>query len=332
MDPIDDILGAMRVTSSMYVRLRAHGSWGIEFGSKAQARLVVITRGACLLESGEVSGQVALAAGDAFIVQAGVAFTLRDQPGRDVIDCETVFENVAGNAAEYGTEGPLTEVVSGRFSFDVSAAEPLMPLLPGLLQIRLDDKHAHLLRTTLQLMALETSEDGLGSSAIIGRLADVLFMQTLRAWCAAEGETRIGWLGALRDPYLSKAMRAVHANLGRPWTVADMASEAGMSRSAFSAAFRSATDDTPLSYVTHWRMYRTKLLLRDPQRSLLDIALEVGYDTDTALSRAFKRAEGIPPGAWRRTYLATDHDPVAGVAASPSDERKHPHRAHPMAA
>jgi AraC-like DNA-binding protein len=111
-----------------------------------------------------------------------------------------------------------------------------------------------------------------------------------------------------------------------------MASEAGMSRSAFSAAFRSATDDTPLSYLTHWRMYRAKLLLRDPQRSLLDIALEVGYDTDTALSRAFKRAEGVPPGAWRRTHRMPHDEPVAGVRTGASDDGEHPRVAHPMAA
>jgi|SRR5450432_1557662 AraC-like DNA-binding protein len=315
MDPIDDILGAMRVTSSMYVRLLARGAWGIEFGSKEQARLVVIARGACLLESGPGSKPLALVAGDAFIVQTGVAFTLRDRAGRDVIDCEKVFEDVTGNVAQYGEEGALTEVISGRFSFDVSAAEPLMPLLPGLLHIRLDDKHAHLLRTTLQLMALETSEDGLGSREIISRLADVLFIQTLRAWCATAGEANVGWLGALRDPLLSKAMRAVHADLARTWTVQDMAREAGLSRSAFAAAFRAATGETPLGYITRWRMHRAKLMLRDGHPSILEIALAVGYDTDTALSRAFKRTEGVAPGVWRRTQQA-ERDATAHTVAA----------------
>jgi AraC-like DNA-binding protein len=299
IDPIDDMLGMARVSSSLYVRVRATVPWGIEFASKEQARLVVITQGACVLASDVVAEPLQLAAGDAFIVQAGVTFTLQDKLGREITDCDRVFAAAAGHTAEYGGPGALTEIVSGRFSFDVSAAAPLLALLPQLLYIRLDDKHSQQLRATLQLMALETSEDGLGSSQIVSRLADVLFVQALRAWCATEGES-VGWLAALQDPHLSKALRAMHADLARDWTVDALASEAGFSRSAFAASFKAVARDTPLGYLTFWRMFRAKQLLRDGRLSLIEIAERVGYDTDTALSRAFKRTQGVAPGEWRR--------------------------------
>jgi AraC-like DNA-binding protein len=299
INPIDDMLGMTHAASSLFVRLCAAAPWGIAFASKEQARLVVITQGSCILVSDAVEAPLQLAAGDAFIVQTDVAFTLQDRIGRAIVDCEWVFDRAAGHTAEYGGDGPVTEVVSGRFTFENSAAAPLLALLPRLLHIRLGDKDSHLLRRTLELMALETAEDGLASNQIISRLADVLFVQAVRAWCASEGEG-VGWLAALRHPHLSKAVKAMHADLARDWTIAELAREAGMSRSAFAALFRATVGDTPLGYLTFWRMFRAKALLRDGRYSLMQIAGRVGYDTDTALNRAFKRTQGVAPGEWRR--------------------------------
>jgi transcriptional regulator GlxA family with amidase domain len=127
-----------------------------------------------------------------------------------------------------------------------------------------------------------------------------LFVQALRAWCNSDG-AGIGWLAALRDPQLAAAMHALHSDLSRSWTVAGLAKEAGLSRSTFAAAFKARTGQAPLDYLTSWRMYRAKTYLRDSQLSLLEIAVRVGYDTDTALSRAFRRREGVAPGTWRKS-------------------------------
>jgi AraC-like DNA-binding protein len=210
------------------------------------------------------------------------------------------------------------EMLSGALSFDAAAAEPLMAVMPRLVHVRLDEARAHLLQTTLQLIGLETAEDGLGASLVIGRLHDVLFVQAVRAWCATDHQAS-GWLAGLKDDRLAVAIRAMHGDLGRGWTVQALAREAGLSRSTFAATFKAVTGDTPLDYLTRWRMYRAKVLLRGSELSLMEIAERVGYETDTALSRAFRRFVGVAPGEWRRSGRPSSPRrsiaPSRGVAA-----------------
>lgn len=191
------------------------------------------------------------------------------------------------------------EIVSARISFDPVAAEPLLALLPDLLHVRLAEEALALLETTLRLIGLESRNDGLGADLAVERLTDVLFIQTIRAWASADG-----WLAALRHRPLAKVIRAVHADIARAWTVEDMASIAGVSRSSFAQRFRSVLNETLLDYVTRWRMYRAKILMRKGA-TLAEIAVCVGYESDTALSRAFCRVEGLAPGEWRRTVADT---------------------------
>ncbi|GAA5165726.1 MULTISPECIES: helix-turn-helix domain-containing protein [Amycolatopsis] len=128
----------------------------------------------------------------------------------------------------------------------------------------------------------------------------MLFVQALRAACSDVGSGTIGWLAALRDPQLATAIHELHVNLDHPWAVEALARTAGMSRSAFAALFKEKTGDAPLGYLTAWRLYRTKTLLRDTSLSVQEIAVRVGYQTGTALSRVFLRREGVTPGAWRK--------------------------------
>jgi AraC-like DNA-binding protein len=240
-----------------------------------------------------------LAAGDCLIVRADTKFSLQDELGRKPISCDRVLSKITGRTVRHGGEGALMELVSGALSFDAAAAEPLMALMPPLVHVRLDEGRAHLLQTTLQLIGLETAEDGLGASLVIGRLHDVLFMQAVRAWCATEQQA-VGWLAGLKDHRLAASIRAMHGDLAHRWTLETLAREAGLSRSTFAATFKAVTGDTPIDYLTGWRMYRAKVLLRGSELSLMEIAARVGYETDTALSRAFRRFEGIAPGEWRR--------------------------------
>ena len=164
----------------------------------------------------------------------------------------------------------------------------------------LDGRSCQALRTTFDPIARESLSGEIGSRLITSRLADVLFMQARRAGCSTAGEGATSWLSALRNPHLAPALHAMHADLARTWTVDAVAREAHMSRSAFAVAFKARTDDTPLDYLTSWRMYRANALLRDTSLSLHEIAGRVGYETGAALSRAFARYEGISPRAWRR--------------------------------
>lgn len=164
----------------------------------------------------------------------------------------------------------------------------------------LEEAHADLVQATLALMGKEMAQDRPGSRFVVDRLTDALFVQAMRALFSEGCSFAPGWATALTDRRVVKAIRAVHADITRPWTVAQMAHEAGMSRSSFAAAFSSAVGEPPLDYVTNWRIYRAKVLLSSSDASLTEIATRVGYDSDTALSRAFRRKVGVPPGAFRR--------------------------------
>jgi len=299
MDPIEDIITAMRVQSALYARLEAKAPWGISFASGPHARFGIVVRGHCWMSADGLPQPIALSGGDCFIIRADARFVLQDEAASALLSCETVFDGRNSGVIDFGGEGVLTAIVSGRFAFDASAGEPLMSLLPPVLHFRVDDERSRLLQATLNLIAIETTERALGANLVVSRLADVLFVQAVRAWCASGGNGTTGWLAALADRHLGAAVRAMHADVARRWTVESLAIKAGLSRSAFASRFKSVVGDTPLGYLTRWRMYRAKDMLRNGDLGIIEVAARVGYETDTAFSKAFKRTEGMAPGEYR---------------------------------
>ena len=299
MDPIEDIITAMRVESALYARLEARAPWGITFSSGAHARFGIVVRGHCWMSADGISQPIALSGGDCFIVSADTRFILQDEKASTLLSCETVFNGRTSGIIEFGGEGALTDIVSGRFAFDASTGEPLTSILPPVIHFRVDHERSRLLQATLNLIAIETTEHALGANLVVSRLADVLFIQAVRAWCTSDGCRATGWVAALADRHLGAAVRAMHADVAQRWTVESLATEAGLSRSAFASRFRATVGETPLGYLTHWRMYRAKSMLRQSDLTIMEIAARVGYETDTAFSKAFKRTEGIAPGEYR---------------------------------
>ncbi len=299
-DPLDDLLRSIHVESSLYIRLQLRAPFGVHFDTRDKARIVAVTQGGCWLVSEHVPRPLLLAAGDGLLLKANTEFSLQDELGRTLVPCDTVLTRVTGTTVLHGGDGSLTEIVSGALGFDAAAAEPLLGLMPPLVHVPLAASHAQMLQSTLDLIGLEALEDGLGAGLVVARLLDALFVQAVRAWSSAEGAQAVGSLAALKDQRLSAAIRAMHADLAHPWTVATLAREAGLSRSSFAAAFKSVTGATPLDYLTSWRMYRAKVLLCTGDLQLMEIAERVGYVTDTALSRVFRRHQGVAPGEWRR--------------------------------
>jgi AraC-like DNA-binding protein len=151
---------------------------------------------------------------------------------------------------------------------------------------------------------------------VVSRLADIVFVQAIRAHIAAAGPEEAGWLAALSDPRIGPALRAIHADAARPWTVEALAAIAGQSRSGFALRFRQRVGEAPLAYLTRWRMFRAGCLLRQGDQSLGQIADLVGYDSEPAFAKAFKRETGLAPGAYRR--LAVPPLRLAPVPAAPS--------------
>ncbi len=299
MDLLDDVFAAMRLQSALYSRLLPCAPWGISFVKSASIRFGFIVSGhGWLIVEGQ-DRPIELRQGEGFLVQPNILFSLVDQPTSPTRGCEDIFAGCQGKNLSFGGEGEAADILCGYFTFDSAGAEPLLSLLPPVVTIPADETRSPLLEATLKLLSIETVEQNLGSRIVISRLADVLFVQAIRAHCLRE-QTQRGWIAALADARLSGVVKRMHQDIAQPWSLQTLATEAGMSRSSFAVHFKAVTGETPGDYLTHWRMYRTRCFLRHPQLTLTNIAERVGYDSAITLGRAFKRFAGITPGEYRQ--------------------------------
>lgn len=299
MDPIDDVFSAMRVRNALYCRIEATAPWGVAFVRGKAARFGLVVRGGCWLT---VEGEepLALTAGDCYVIVNGAQYALQDRPESPTRFCYDALRQNASHVVHLDGGGEAATVVTGWFRYDSVSIQPLVDLMPTLIHARMDAAGAEILQRTLQLLAIETARQTLGSTTVVSRLADILFIQAIRTHAEAEGDAAKGWIGALGDHKLSRAFAAVHAHVDRAWTVEELAHQAGMSRSAYAARFKERVGLSPLEYVTRWRMFRAGALLRDGRLSIAEIAIRVGYENESAFAKAFKRTTGMTPGAYRR--------------------------------
>jgi transcriptional regulator GlxA family with amidase domain len=212
----------------------------------------------------------------------------------------------------HGGGGARTDLVCGGVRFDHPAARHLVEALPALIHIESSRMpRSDWMRATLELIAEETREVRPGSEAVVSRLCDIVVIQAIRAWIERDPAAQSGWLGALRDEQIGSAIARVHAAPGREWTVAALADEACMSRSAFSARFTELVGEPAMRYVTRWRMLHALDLLETRNTTVAAVGRDVGYDSEAAFSRAFKRVIGTPPGAVRARFTP---EPVSSAA------------------
>lgn len=308
MNPFDSVLSAMNLESSLYVRMRGQAPWAISFDTGAQARLVVIAKGGCWFTQ-DRHAPVSLQEGDCLIIKQGVEGILGDTTDRDAISCWQVADHVTGNMVTFGGEGDACEFFSTLFTFDHSAGEPLAALLPDVVHVAMPTSDAGRMVSILHQIGAEEANPSFGGPYVVGRLLDVLFIQSIRIWATSEGNMPESWLAGLTHRQLSQTLHRIHADLTYPWTLEQLAKDAAMSRSTFAALFKSVIGIPPLSYITAWRIYRAKLLLA-AGHSIAYAAKQTGYGTDIALSRAFKAATGVAPGQWRRARQATGTYPM----------------------
>jgi AraC-like DNA-binding protein len=180
--------------------------------------------------------------------------------------------------------------------------KPVTQLLPNLILIKADQARTLALHNTLQLLASEMSEQTPGSEVVANRLGEILFIQAIRAHIeSGTDSSKQGWLRAIFDPKIGAALKSIHENVSNGWTVESLAAAAGMSRSAFASHFKTLLGQTPLDYVTDWRMQKAIPLLQQGDKKLTDIAQLVGYESDAAFSKAFKRVVGLAPGEYRHS-------------------------------
>ena len=277
MDVITDFLSAVRVQEVCYGRIQVAGEWAPRSEIGMHAKFGLVSYGQVQLNLTDSADPVRLSHGDFFLLA----------PGRNYV-------------VSAGGWVP-TAIIAGKFSFEEAQGRPLPDFFPPMILIRAGQPHMLPLQKTLELLASEVDASSPGSEVASRRLGDLLLIQALRAHIAGDQSDKPGWMHALADPQIGAALNSMHARIDHPWTVAALAAQAGMSRSAFAQRFKELMGESPLEYLTRWRMYRGSDLLRESDRKLADVAQAVGYDSDGAFHKAFKRVLGIAPGEYRRS-------------------------------
>jgi len=308
MDVLADVLQAMSLRSQVKFSMELSAPWGFEAPSFADnAVFYIVKRGSCYLESENIVGPIALAGGDLVMLPHGGKHILRDKPDSPVhslAECARACINHPGHQSfAYGGGGPITVLVAGQFIVENEIMKSFISSLPAL--IHLHDKYEHNIETTLKWMALETHSDNPGSKVILSHLTDILFIQILRDFMAQykdskECQNATGWLRAMADPDMGRAFELIHDKPQHHWTVAELAEQVHMSRTAFSVRFSQLCGMPPLSYLTRWRMIKAGEMLSQSNASIYEIASNVGYESEAAFSKAFKREMGAAPGSYRK--------------------------------
>ena len=294
MDPLSDVFTTLEVRMAVFGQIEYGAPWGLRW-PVGHHMFGMILRGECWLNAG--NGEVALSGGDCFLMSGRTGFVIRDEPSTKTIDVEKVFGDI-DRKRRYGGKGRTMTMISGCFLFDPAFSKPMLDMLPPVIHVKADEMKAATLQTTIRQIAAEIQDDSAGSRIIVNRLVDIFFLQAIRFFAAQHGESS-SWLQAVADPQIGRALTALHRDVGHRWTVEELADAGGMSRAAFALRFKQLLGETPLEYLTRWRMYKATRLLRDPRRKLLQIANVLGYESDGAFNRAFKRMHGVSAGEYR---------------------------------
>ncbi len=325
MDPITDFFQTLQIVGVVHARLEATAPWGLkreadvaEGAAKDNhsadsasspfdfAHFGMLSRGNCWLSVEGMPDPIPLAGGDCFLLSPGSSYTLRDNlRTRARSFCEVAPRN-GSHVVQYGGGGVPTTIISGWFRFCASSVKPLTRLLPPLILVKADQAQSLALHTTLNMLASELAEPSPGSELAVNRLADLLFIHSIRAYIGSRSETcKTGLLRAIFDPQIGVALKSMHEKVEHPWTVGSLAGACGMSRSAFAVRFKDLVGETPLEYLTGWRMQKAIALLHKGDKKLFEVAKSVGYDSDAAFSKAFKRVFDVAPREYRRNVAGT---------------------------
>jgi AraC-like DNA-binding protein len=312
-DPLGEALHLLRMAGIFYCRTEATAPWALEMPAFADClSFHVVTDGGCWL-SVDGAEPLYLRAGELALVPHGRGHRLYSQPGVtyaprvDQLPQDLISEHYS--ILRHGGGGPPSTLVCGIVSFHDPAAQHLVRLLPPV--IRTDGgaaPSATWIGDTLRLMAAEVRHLRPGGEAVTTRLADILVIQAIRAWIESDPAARTGWLGALQDQQIGPAIVAVHRNPGHPWTVASLANQAAMSRSAFAARFTQLVGEPAVQYLTRWRMHVALARLQQSPVTIRELATQFGYSSEAAFSHAFKRVTGVSPGAVKH-HAEGNHKP-----------------------
>ena len=320
MDALSEVLKVLHLTSGVFLEVEFTAPWCVDSapGTEDIAHILpeaehvviyhLLVEGRCRARLPGGREVLELGPGDVLMFPHGDGHCL----GSDVFLSPLPASGLVEPAPEgglmrirHGGGGERTRFVCGFMACEKRLCKPLLDALPRMLSVSLgDDPATRWLVSALEHGANETHAPRPGSEAVMGRLSELVFVESLRKYIGALPEQELGWLAGLRDPVVGKALARLHAEPERRWEVETLARECGLSRSALGERFVALLGEPPMQYLARWRMALASRALASRNDGVAQVAAEVGYDSEAAFNRAFKREFGMPPAAWRRALRA----------------------------
>jgi AraC-like DNA-binding protein len=301
VDVLTDLLQRSRAHGAAFSRTTAHGEWGLRFPGGAALAVHAIVEGEVHLWLHEPEHALRLLPGDLVLVRESTPHHVAHTPGAPCIELAEAMTSGTG-VSKRGVVGDPARPASaaffcGAYRFEGDLCDGLLAVLPDTLRLR--PASGSTLRATMDLLAREMLGEGPGQQTLLDRLLDVALVQILREHLTALQTAAPGWFRASADPRIGVALQALHAAPEHPWTVAELAEHALLSRSAFARRFTELLGVAPLAYLADWRMALARERLRDTDAGLATIAQSLGYASEFSFAAAFKRHHGTAPGRWR---------------------------------
>ena len=320
IDVLSDVLGSVRLTGSMLFLVDAHPpwrSWAPE--TEAFRRVVlpraqhmvsyhIVTRGRCWAGLPDTAPE-RFESGDVLVIPHGDAYFLADSPETAAAygaeETVTFFRQMAaGELPSVVTEGgsgeEQTQLICGFLGCDVRPFNPVLAALPRLIHLHASGAAADRMRPLVEFALCELRGPSSGGSSVLLRLAELMFIEVVRRHLETVSTEQAGWLASLHDPLVARTLSLLHGSPGRRWTLEALAAQAGTSRSVLAERFTQFVGQPPMHYLTQWRMQLAARMLGDPGMKVGTVASMLGYESEAAFSRAFKRCAGVAPAGWRR--------------------------------
>ncbi|MEU4712482.1 AraC family transcriptional regulator [Micromonospora purpureochromogenes] len=303
MDPLEDVLSLLEANVHLSSAMSAGGRWAVRFPPPAGVKFNTVSRGRCWLRVDGVADSIHLGAGDCFLLTRPLAFTLASDLDVPTEPAHPLFAAAVEGVARAG-EGDEVFLVGGAFSFTGRARALLLDNVPPVLHVSAATPEAATVRWAVAEIDAELRGQPMAASLVAEHLAVVMLIRILRLHLARDPGRTSGWLAGLTDPTVAAALRAMHARPAHPWTVAELARAAAVSRSTFAARFKDVVGKGPLEYLTEWRIELAADRIRRGGDTVATIARAVGYGSESAFSVAFKRTTGLSPRAYRNGAAA----------------------------
>ncbi len=299
MDALSDVLEKIRLSSATYFQSDFPVPWGMDVPNGPFAQFHIVTDGKCLLKTS--NNLIELTKGDLVVFPKGTAHWLADAISSKKTPGAEVVQSIVSGDPFFQGDHISTTLVCGHFEFDGTVKHGLVDSLPELIYItRSEVEEKDWLQNVVSLVIQETANARQGNEVVVRKLGEILFIHALRAYIE-QNEIDNGFLAALKDDRISSSLKLMHNAPGESWTLESLAREVGMSRTSLSNKFRDLVGETPINYLTNWRILTAKELLRESDLPVREVAHKMGYQSEAAFNRVFKARVQVTPLRFRHT-------------------------------